>query len=312
MIAVLTGGTGGAKFVEGLARVVAQEELVVIVNTGDDHRWWGLQVSPDVDSIVYVLGGWLSAERGWGVAGETFHCLQTMRKLGEPAWFSVGDRDLAVHLLRSRLMAEGQTLTQATVEIAARMGVRTLVLPMSDARVETRVMTPGGEISFEEYFVQRRFRDEVKAVRFDGADASVAAPGVLEAIRAAEVVLVAPSNPVTSIGPILAMPGVRKALRERRERVAAVSPIVGGAAVSGPAGALMAACGLEVSVAGVAAAYGDFLGALVIDVRDAEAGESLRRTGLRVECVNTLMRSQEDKTELARAAIRAAGGRKQA
>ncbi len=312
MIAVLTGGTGGAKFVEGLAQVVAQEELVAIVNTGDDHGWWGLQVSPDVDSIVYALAGWLSAERGWGVAGETFHCLQTMRKLGEPAWFSVGDRDLAVHLLRSRLMAEGRTLTQATAEIAARMGVRAVVLPMSDARVETRVTTPSGEISFEEYFVQRRFQDEVKAVRFDGAGASVAAPGVVEAIRTAEMVLVAPSNPVTSIGPILAVPGVREALRERRERAAAVSPIVGGAAVSGPAGALMTACGLEVSVAGVAAAYADFLGALVIDVRDAEAGERLRRTGLRVECVNTLMRSTENKMELARAAIRAADGRRPA
>ena len=304
MIAVLTGGTGGAKFVDGLRRVVPPEDLTIIVNTGDDLLWWGLYVSPDLDSIMYVLADKLSPERGWGVKGDTFFCLQAMGQMGQPTWFRAGDRDLATHIFRSKLLAEGKTLSEATSEIAARLGVKARILPMSDSRVETRVLTPAGELSFEEYFVERRYQDAVQAVRFAGASDAQPAPGVMEAIFSAEVVLLAPSNPVTSIGPILAVPGIREALRESRARVAAVSPIVGAAAVTGPAAALMAAQGFAVSIAGVAEYYHDFLDLLVVDSSDAAAAEDLR-LGMKVHCTATIMRKPEDRVALAKSVLEA-------
>jgi LPPG:FO 2-phospho-L-lactate transferase len=299
MIVVLTGGTGGAKFVDGLQQVVPPEELTLIVNTGDDLKWWGLYVSPDIDSITYVLAGLLSKERGWGVKGDTFFCMQSMGYLSQPIWFQVGDRDLAVHLLRTKLLAEGKTLSQVTVEIARNLGVHARILPMCDSTVETRVLTPIGELSFEEYFVQRWYQDPVESVRFAGAAEARPAPGVLDAIRSADAVLLAPSNPITSIGPILAVPGIREALRETKAKVTAISPIVGNAPVAGPAGILMASQGLPVSIAGVAEAYHDFLDLLVADTRDAAAAEQLQNTGFRVHCTNTLMKTPEDRTELA-------------
>jgi LPPG:FO 2-phospho-L-lactate transferase len=299
MICVLTGGTGGAKFVGGLRQVMPQEEITLTVNTGDDQLWWGLYISPDVDSIAYVLSGWLSPERGWGVKGDTFFCLQTMRQLGEPAWFQTGDRDLAVHLLRSRLLAEGKTLSQATAEICARLGVKARVLPMSDSRVETRVDTPSGELSFEEYFVQRRYQDPVNSVRFAGAADALPAPGVIEAILSADAILIAPSNPITSIGPILAVPGIREALRNAGGPVAAVSPIIGDAPVTGPAGILMAAQGLPCSITGVAKAYEDFLDLLICDTQDARAAECMCSEGFHVQHMQTVMRSNEDRIALA-------------
>lgn len=303
MIVVLTGGTGGAKFVDGLRRVVPPEELTIIVNTGDDHEWWGLYVSPDIDSITYVLAGILSDERGWGIRGDTFHCLQTMKELGEPAWFSLGDRDLATHLLRTKLLAQRCTLTQATQIIADRLDVRARILPMSNAPVETRIDTPAGELSFEEYFVKRRYLDLVKSVRFAGASESEPAPGVLDAIARAQAVLIAPSNPVTSIGPILAVPGIRDALSSTSATVVALSPIIGNTAVSGPAGTLMAAEGLPVSVAGVASAYHDFLDILIADQSDSKAGDELTNRTLQVHCANILMRTIEDRMRIARTTL---------
>ena len=303
MIVVLTGGTGGAKLVDGLRQVVSAKDLTIIVNTGDDLAWWGLHVCPDLDSITYVMAGLLSKERGWGVKGDTFFCMQAMGELGQPIWFHVGDRDLAVHLLRSQLLSQGKTLTEATTEIAAKLGVQARILPMSNSRVETRVDTPVGKLSFEEYFVQRWFQDPVNSVGFAGAAESEPAPGVIDAIMSASVVLLAPSNPVTSIGPILAVPGIQEALRKTQALVAAVSPIVGGAAVSGPAGILMAAQGLPVSIAGVAQAYQDFLDVLIADVHDAKAAEELRQSGLRVYCTHTIMRSADEKAALARTVL---------
>jgi LPPG:FO 2-phospho-L-lactate transferase len=300
MICVLTGGTGGAKFVDGLAQILPPEEITLVVNTGDDLMWWGLYVSPDVDSITYVLSGMLSRERGWGVKGDTFLCLQAMGQLGEPTWFHAGDRDLAMHLLRSRLLTEGRTLSQATAIISDKLGIKSRILPMSDSRVETRVDTPIGELSFEEYFVQRWYQDPVKSVRFAGASDAEPAPGVVEAITSADAVLIAPSNPVTSIGPILAVPGIRDALLQARGRIAAVSPIVGNAPIAGPAGILMQAQGLSCSIVGVAETYKDFLDILICDSRDARAADALRKNGLRVQCTQTIMRSQEDRTALAR------------
>jgi len=303
MICVLSGGTGGAKFVDGLRQVMPAEEITIVVNTGDDLLWWGLYVSPDVDSITYVLSGMLSRERGWGVKGDTFLCLQAMGQLGEPTWFHAGDRDLAVHILRSRLLAEGKTLSEATAVICGKLGVKARVLPMSNSRVETRVDTPVGELSFEEYFVQRWYQDPVNSIRFAGVSDAEPAPGVIDAIRSADAILVAPSNPVTSIGPILAVPGIREALLSARGKIAAVSPIIGNAPVAGPAGILMAAQGLPCSIAGVAQAYADFLDVLICDMRDARAADALRQGGLRVQCTQTIMRSAEDKANLAREAL---------
>jgi LPPG:FO 2-phospho-L-lactate transferase len=300
MIVVLTGGTGGAKFVDGLRQLVPAKDLTIIVNTGDDLEWWGLYVSPDLDSITYVLAGLLSKERGWGVKGDTFFCLQAMGELAEPIWFHTGDRDLAVHLLRTRLLKEGKTLSEVSAEIAVKMGVQARILPMSNARVETRVDTPVGELSFEEYFVQRWYQDPVNSIRFAGIEKAEPAPGVIDAIMSATVVLLAPSNPVTSIGPILAVPGIVEALKQTRAPVVAVSPIVGNAPVSGPAGILMAAHGLPVSIAGVAQAYREFLDVLVVDKRDAKAAEELGKSGLRVHCANTIMGTVDEKIELAR------------
>jgi LPPG:FO 2-phospho-L-lactate transferase len=305
MITVLTGGTGGAKFVDGLRQIVRTDELTLIVNTGDDMVWWGLYVSPDVDSITYVLAGRLSQERGWGVKGDTFFCLQAMGQLGQPIWFQMGDRDLATHILRSKLLADGKTLSEVTAEIASKLGIAARILPMTNSRVETRVLTPVGELSFEEYFVQRWYQDPVESVRFAGASDAEPAPGVVEAIRAADVVLLAPSSPVSSIGPILAVPGIREALRETRARTAAVSPIVGGSAVSGPAGTLMAAVGLPVSIAGVADYYRDFLDVLVVDSSDSGAAEELRKSGVRVHCTPTVMRTSGDRVALAQAVMAA-------
>lgn len=308
MITVLTGGTGGAKFVDGLRQVVPPEELTIIVNTGDDLLWWGLYVSPDIDSITYVLAGLLSRERGWGVKGDTFYCLQAMGQLGQPIWFHTGDRDLAVHVLRSKLLAEGKTLSEVTAEICDKLGVKARILPMSDSRVETRVGTPVGELSFEEYFVQRWYQDPVESIRFAGAADAEPAPGVIDAILGSDIVLVAPSNPVTSIGPILAVPGIRDALQRTPGKIAAVSPIIAGEAVAGPAGILMASQGLDVSVAGVAEAYHDFLDMLVIDDRDEQSADELRQSGLRVHVTKTLMRTAEDKAELANSVLSAIRG----
>jgi len=306
VITVLTGGTGGAKFVDGLRQIVAPEELTVIVNTGDDLLWWGLYVSPDLDSITYMLAGKLSQERGWGVKGDTFYCLQAMGQLGQPIWFHTGDRDVATHILRSKLMADGKTLSEVTAEMAGRLGIKARILPMSNSRVETRVGTPIGELSFQEYFVERWYQDPVESIRYAGASDAEPAPGVIDAIRGSEAVILAPSNPVSSIAPIMAVPGIREALRESGARIAAVSPIVAGAAVSGPAGILMQAQGFPVSIAGVAEFYHDFLDLLVVDSKDRKMAGELQKSGMRVHATQTLMRTSEDRVALAKAVLQLA------
>ena len=306
MIVVLTGGTGGAKLVQGLDHVVRPENLTVIVNTGDDIDWWGLHISPDVDSVLYALADALSAERGWGLENDSFRCLERMARLGQPTWFSLGDLDLATHLARTNLLRGGKSLSAVTAELAHRMGVRTQVLPMSDDRVATMIETPAGTLNFQEYFVHKRHQVEVRAVHFDGADQARPAPGVIEGIESAEAVILAPSNPVTSIGPILAVPGIRDALRRTSASVTAVSPIVGGAAVSGPAAVLMRRKGWPGTIAGVAQAYEDFLDVLIVDLADHADADHLREGDLHVLCANTIMKSLEDKQELARFTLHAA------
>jgi LPPG:FO 2-phospho-L-lactate transferase len=296
-ILVLTGGTGGAKLVRGLERALGGAALGVIVNTGDDLTCWGLRVSPDIDSVTYALADLLSRERGWGIEGDTFQCLDQMRRLGAPAWFQLGDRDLALHLTRTELLREGKTLTETTAEIAKAFGISARILPMSDDAVETRVLTTEGELSFQEYFVRERFRPQVKSVRFIGAENATPAPGVLAGIASAAAVVIAPSNPITSIGPILAVPGIRDALRWTDAPVIAVSPIVAGAAVSGPAGDLMKAAGLPVSLEGIALAYADFLDVLVADSQDV--GAHVSDSQIELLFTDTIMRTDDDKLRLA-------------
>ena len=305
MIVVLTGGTGGAKFAEGLQRVARPDELTFIVNTGDDLLWWDLPVSPDLDSITYALAGLHCRQRGWGLEGDTFDLLQLKRSQGAPAWFQVGDRDLDTHRARAQLLSAGLTLTQVTQELASRLGVVARILPMSDDRVETRLQTPLGELSFEEYFVRERHQPPVSCVCFVGAEQARPAPGVLEAIARADAILLAPSNPITSIGPILAVPGIRDALRAAAAPVAAVSPIVAGAAVSGPAAALMESQGLPASASGVARAYVDFLDVLILDSRDAAEIEPIEALGIRAHTTNTIMAGLPERAALAEFALEA-------
>ena len=301
MIVVLSGGTGGAKFVQGLAAIVPPRDLTVVVNTGDDLAWWGLHVSPDLDSITYALAGMLSRERGWGIEGDTFNCLEAMRRMGWRAWFQLGDRDLATHLRRTELLSEGATLSRATREIASALGVQAGILPMSDDPVETRVLTAHGELSFQEYFVRERYQLAVRGVRFAGAERARPGLGVLQAIAETEAVVIAPSNPITSIGPILAVPGIREALVAAPAPVVAISPIIGASAVAGPAGELMRMRGLPVSIAGVVREYADFIDLLIADKLDSGFGVQVE--GMPVRYANTLMKSEADKKALAQSVL---------
>lgn len=305
MITVLTGGTGGAKFVWGMAQVVPPEQLTVIVNTGDDLTWWGLHVSPDLDSVMYALAGKLSRERGWGYEGDTFRCLERMKSLAADSWFQLGDLDLATHLQRTQLLASGKSLTEATAELCRAMEVKVRLLPMSDDPVQTIVSTPEGDLAFQEYFVRERCKPAVADVRFAGAEKASTARGVLQAIIHSDLVMIAPSNPVTSIGPILAVPGVRDALKCSTAQVIAVSPIVGNAAVSGPAGAMLKMRGFDVSAVGFAKCYADFVDIVVADSQDEAARPQIEATDVQPAFTNTIMKSDEDKIALARFSLNA-------
>ena len=296
----LAGGTGAAKFLRGLVQVAEARELGVVVNTGDDARIWGLHVSPDLDTVTYTLAGVIDESKGWGVRDETFHALDHMARLGEPTWFNLGDRDLATHLHRTRLLAEGQSLSDATRSIARHLGVTANLMPMSDQPVRTRLLGPDGWLDFQEYFVRDKAQVEVRQVRYEGASNARPAPGVVEAIHAARGVVVCPSNPITSIGPILAVPGLREALSETSATIVAISPIVGTDAVSGPAGRLMAVSGLPVSAAGVARAYTDWLDLLVFDERDGAQTGDVRRLGVSPVTAQTIMANRADEIALAR------------
>ena len=304
-ITALAGGTGAAKLLRGLGRVLDPRDLTVVVNTGDDTLIWGLHVSPDLDTICYTLGGVIDERKGWGLTDETFHALDQIARYGEPVWFNLGDRDLATHLHRSRLLREGHSLTQITRAIAQALGVTATVLPMSDQPVRTRILGPDGWLAFQEYFVREKAQVEVRAVNYAGAPAARPAPGVLDALRTADAVLLCPSNPITSIGPILAVPGLVEALQSTEAIVAAVSPFVGGDAVSGPAGRLMAAAGLPVSATGVARAYGGWLDLLVFDEQDRTLAPEIRAAGAAPVVAPTMMSSRDAEVTLARHVVAA-------
>ena len=307
MLVALAGGVGAARFLRGLLRVHDPGGVVVVGNTGDDLRMHGLAVSPDLDSVAYTLAGLADEERGWGLAGETWNVREALVRLGEPGWFALGDRDIATHLLRTRLLAEGASLSEATAALCRRLGVPLRLLPMSDQPVQTRVEVDGPDgpedLGFQEWWVGRQACDPVRRVRFEGVERARPAPGVLEAIAAASGIVVCPSNPVVSIAPILAVPGVRDAIGAAPCRVVAVTPIVGGAPVRGMADRLLPAWGVEVSARGVAGLYAGLADAFVLDTVDAGQAGDVRGLGLQPVVVPTLMRTVEDAAALAKAAL---------
>ncbi|HEY7438742.1 MAG TPA: 2-phospho-L-lactate transferase [Acidimicrobiia bacterium] len=305
MLVALAGGVGAARFLRGLVREVPPADITVIVNTGDDDVFHGLRVCPDLDTVTYTLAGAEHPEQGWGLAGETFAVMDAIERYGQDTWFRLGDRDLATHLYRTQRLGAGATLSQVTAEITAAWAVGPRLLPMSDDPVATRVSVrrPDGTtavLAMQEWFVRERGDAPVVAVDFDGASEAGPAPGVLEAIAAAETIVVCPSNPVISIGPILAVPGVRDALVRRRDRVVGVSPIIKGAPVKGPADRLMAPLGIEVSCVGVARSYAPFCGTLVIDSGDAERAPEVAAAGVQPVVADTLMTDARVAAALAR------------
>ncbi len=306
MIVALCGGVGAARFLRGLVDVVDSREVVAVVNTGDDVVLHGLHVSPDLDTVTYTLAGAISAERGWGLEGETWAAMEALARYPSAVtWFGLGDRDLATHLFRTHRLGEGAPLSTVTVEVAAAWGVGVSVLPMTDERVETRMDIAGeGEIGFQDYFVRRAHSVAVRGVRFAGAESARPAPGVLDAVAGADLVVICPSNPIVSIGPVLAVPGVSDAVAARRDRAVAVSPIVAGAALKGPADRLLAELGHEVSVVGVARLYAPLAATLVVDEADAALAPAVEAAGMRCVVAPTVMHGPAEAATLARVVLR--------
>jgi LPPG:FO 2-phospho-L-lactate transferase len=313
-VAALAGGVGAGKFLRGLVRAMPPEKVTVVVNTGDDIEVHGLFVSPDLDSVLYWLAGVMDRERGWGREGETFRTTEELRRLGaEGSWFGLGDLDMTTHLFRTRLLRAGHSLAEATWALAEAFGLRTRLLPMTNDPAPTVIeaVDDSGlphDLHFQEYWVERGGRDAVKAVRLDAASAARPAYGVLDALSGADLVLLCPSNPIVSMDPILAVPGVRQALRARRETVAGVSPIVGGAPLRGMADRLLPVAGVEVSSLGVAGHYEGLLGGWVIDERDRDLAGPIAGLGLRVEVTDTIMVDDGVAEAVAVVALEAAAG----
>jgi len=301
LITALAGGVGAARLLQGLAQVLPDgEELTVIVNTGDDIELHGLHISPDLDIVMYTLAGLVDEARGWGIRGDSFNALEMLHGYGLETWFSLGDKDLATHIWRTSLLRSGLTLSQATRRVCQALGLKARLLPMTDSRFETKVATDVGLLHFQEYLVKRGARDKVLGVIFDGVDQASPAPGVLDALQTSRFIIVCPSNPVVSIGTILSVPGVREGLGKTEAKIAAISPIIAGAPVKGPADRLMEGLGLEVSAYSVAALYRDFLDLFIMDEKDRDQLERVKALGLQAALADTLMRSIEDKLRLAR------------
>jgi len=305
-VTALAGGVGAARFLRGLVHVVPPENITVIGNVGDDLEVHGLYVSPDLDILMYTLAGIVDEEKGWGVKGDTFNCLSMLSRYGCETWFKLGDLDLATHIYRTLLLRKGFKLSEVTRILCEKLGVRVRIIPVTDSPLRTVILSDKGELQFQEYFVKLKFDVKVTGVRFAGVEEAEPAEGVLEALEEADAVIVCPSNPVVSIGPILAVKGVREALRKTGKPVVAVSPIIGGRAVKGPADRLMRDLGFKPSALGVAELYRDFLKVFVIDLQDARLKPSIEALGIRVEVTGTLMKSLEDSVRLAEETLKAA------
>ena len=297
-VAVLAGGLGGSRFARALTETLAPSDVTVVGNVGDDLEVAGLHVSPDLDTILYTLAGVLDEEKGWGRAGETWNARDAATELGEETWFQLGDRDLGLHLARTEALRRGEPLSAVTARLARVFGVETALLPATDDRLRTWIATPAGEFSFQEWFVRRQHRDEVDGVRFEGAEQAAAAPGVLAALEAADLIAIAPSNPFVSIGPILAVAEIRGALEQRRVPAVAVSPLIGGRTVRGPADRMLARLAGGTGPAHVARCYQGLIDALVIDEADAD-----EEAGIRTIVTRTLMSDADARRRLAEAVL---------
>ncbi len=303
MITALAGGVGAARFLTGLTRLVKQEDLTVIVNTGDDVNLFGLYISPDVDIVTYTLAGIVNEEKGWGIKGDTFECLNMLKRYGEAGWFNLGDKDFATSILRTKMLKNGASLSEVAAKVSSELGLKIKILPMTDDKFATHVQIAEGSVHFEEYMVKRAAQDQVLGVEFVGAETAKPAAGVIEAIMNSERIIVCPSNPVVSIGTILSLQGVRDALRKTCAKKVAVSPIIAGAPIKGPADKLLTGLGVEVSAFGVAKLYADFLDGFVIDVADKAQKSRIEGLGLKVAVTKTLMKDLSSKVALAQAVL---------
>jgi LPPG:FO 2-phospho-L-lactate transferase len=299
-ITALAGGVGASKLLLGLYEVMDPRDLTIIVNTGDDITLHGLKISPDLDIVTYTLAGIVDTKKGWGFRGESFHALKRLAVYGRANWFNLGDRDLATHIHRNAMLAEGKSLSQAADSIRTALGVKSLILPMSDDPVPTIIDSNEGPLHFQEYLVKRRTEPVVRAIRFDGVESARPAPGVLEAIAAADRIIICPSNPLISIGPILAVPGVREQLRAHKEKVFAVCPIVGGKSLKGPSDKMLTQLGHKSTALGVAKLYADFTGTFVIDPGDKSQASAISALGMKVAIIPTVMKTPSQKRKLAR------------
>jgi LPPG:FO 2-phospho-L-lactate transferase len=285
---------------------VPQSEVTVIVNTGDDIELCGLHISPDLDIVMYTLAGIVDEEKGWGLKDDTFHCLDFLGKYGYETWFNLGDRDLATHIHRTMLLKDELTLSQVTSRLCEKLGMKARILPMTNAKFATKIQTDEGTMHFEEYFVKKNCTGKVLNVFFEGADVAQPAPNVIESILSSRLIVVCPSNPIVSIGTILSVKGIRNALKETKSKVVAISPIVGGHPIKGPADKLMSSLGLEVSAFAVAKLYMDFIDAFIIDRVDQAEKQRIEDLGLRVRVTNTIMKTLDDKIRLAKLALECA------
>jgi LPPG:FO 2-phospho-L-lactate transferase len=307
MITALAGGVGAARFLTGLVRIVKEEDLTVIVNTGDDIELNGLYISPDADIITYTLSGMVDEMKGWGVRDDTFNSLEALKRFSGSTWFALGDRDLATHIYRTSLLRKGLKLSDATARIARAFGLKLTILPMTDDRFETRIVTREGSVHFEEYLVKKKAQEEVLGVEFFGADDAKPAEGVINAIENSDLIVVCPSNPIVSIGAILTVKGVREAIRKEDAKKVAVSPIVAGAPIKGPADKMLKGLGLEVSAYSVAKLYADFLDTFIIDTSDSKEKARIETLGVEVKVTNTIMKTLKDKVRLAKTVLESAG-----
>jgi LPPG:FO 2-phospho-L-lactate transferase len=299
-VLAIAGGVGGAKLALGLTRVLPPERLTIVVNTGDDETFHGLHVSPDLDTVTYALAALTNVETGWGVADDSFRVLGALGRLGAETWFGLGDLDFATHIRRTELLRRGWTLSEVTEEFTARLGIAHTVVPMSDDPVRTSALTDAGELAFQDYFVRQACEPVITGVRFDGSDTARPSPGFAAALASADAIVYCPSNPIVSIGPVLAVPGVAEAIRAFRGLRIAVSPIVGGQALKGPAAKMMAELGEQVSSAGVATRYAGLCDTLVIDTVDAGEAASVEALGMHAMVTSTVMSDDGDKERLAR------------
>lgn len=298
-VVALAGGVGGAKLAHGLTLTGLGDRLSVVVNTGDDFTLYGLHISPDLDTVLYTLGGVANPETGWGVAGDTFNSLEMLGKYGQDIWFWLGDRDIATHILRTAALHQGRTLTDIMAELATALDIEARILPMCDEPVATLVDTPAGELEFQEYFVRRQHSDEVRGLRFAGIDQASVTPETAQAIDTASAIIICPSNPFVSVDPILNVPGMRERLTAAGAPIVAVSPIVGGEAIKGPAADMLRSLGHEVSAYGVAEYYRDFIDGIVIDERDTDLAGRIEQLGLDVEVIDTIMIDDQTRRQLA-------------